>query len=62
MANKALAKRQKLGFRVEPSQKPLRGRAAVRPSPLQPLQPQRSTPVGRPQLQRALRVKDSDGQ
>jgi len=60
MANKALAKRQKLSFRVEPSQKAPRGRAGARPLPLQP---QRSTRGGKLQPQRALRGKDSgDGQ
>jgi hypothetical protein len=60
MANKALAKRQKLSFRVEPSQQAPRGRAAVRSAPLQP---QRSTPAGKLQPQRALRGKgSSDGQ
>lgn len=53
MANKALAKRQKLSFRIEPSQKGLRGKAGVRPSQLQP---QRCAPGGKPQ--RALSGKE----
>ena len=55
MANKALAKRQKLSFRVEPSQKAPRGGAAVRPSLPQP---RRTTLAARSQPQGTPRIKD----
>jgi hypothetical protein len=57
MANKALAKRQKLSFRVEPSQKAPRGQAASRWPQLQPQQARRAAPQP---AQPGQRVKDKD--
>jgi hypothetical protein len=57
MANKALAKRQKLSFRVEPSQKAPRGQAAARWPQLQPQRAKRATAQ---RLQPVQRVKDKD--
>ena len=60
MANKALAKRQKLSFRVEPSQKAPRGRAAARWPQLQPQQARRAAPQRVQPEQPVQRVKDKD--
>jgi hypothetical protein len=56
MANKALAKRQKLMIRSDPAQRPLKGKGASAPNPKQRIN-EASSPAGIPTVQQKLLKK-----